>query len=543
MKRNVIILALALACAGANAQNLNPTVEVTNTYVREAGGIEKPAQLLHVPDSVKHFNLNFDYSVMNTPYMGAYEFKPYLVQLRPMARPSGENTLFVRVGAGWTLNPEASIIWTPVKTRKFRLNFYADHNSYWGQYRNINLTDYVFTAEGCHSTRGGDSRTIAGANMLLGWSGGSFTADLHYRNIFADSPIPTMAGTCTNNSAHFNARVQGNPDAPFVYSVGTSVSYLGAGEFDELHSFTDGSFAALIGRHNLGLDIGTETVTNYGNTAVDLALTPRYILDIGGLHMHLGVKFSYIFRSDDAFYASKSDFIFPDVHIHYNAIPKSLILQMAVTGGDYLNHYSDLLETNHFLHAFDGVMDNSVERVNVMLGVRGNIVERFRYDLKLGYAHWKNAFLWSYLGGGKPGYGYADKYNQFYTDLQLGYLSSYLDVDSRLLLRINDIDAPGLFQPSVFSGQLNALYNWGDRIKAGITVEGQTDRLAVKDAEKGTYYTLPGYVDLGLYGSLQMTGNLGFWLKVGNLLNQTVQRVPLYAEKGIYFTVGATWNL
>ena len=28
-------------------------------------------------------------------------------------------------------------------------------------------------------------------------------------------------------------------------------------------------------------------------------------------------------------------------------------------------------------------------------------------------------------------------------------------------------------------------------------------------------------------------------MKLGNLLDQTVQRVPFYAEKGIYFTVGA----
>ena len=45
-------LSLALLLAGtvtAFGQNLNPTVEVTNTYQREAGGIEKPVLLLPVP--------------------------------------------------------------------------------------------------------------------------------------------------------------------------------------------------------------------------------------------------------------------------------------------------------------------------------------------------------------------------------------------------------------------------------------------------------------------------------------------------------------
>ena len=71
--------------AMAYAQNLNPTVEVTNAYAREASGIEKPSQLRDVPDSVLRFNLDFDYAVNETPYRGAYEFKPYLVQLRPQA--------------------------------------------------------------------------------------------------------------------------------------------------------------------------------------------------------------------------------------------------------------------------------------------------------------------------------------------------------------------------------------------------------------------------------------------------------------------------
>ena len=73
---------------------------------------------------------------------------------------------------------------------------------------------------------------------------------------------------------------------------------------------------------------------------------------------------------------------------------------------------------------------------------------------------------------------------------------------------------------------------WGGRIRAGVTFEGMTERTAALGS-------LPGYADLGLLGDIQMTRNLGFWLKFGNLLDQTVQRVPFYAEKGIYFTVGA----
>ena len=91
--KKVLIISALLVSAVAGAQNLNPVVEVTNVYAREATGIEKPEQLLPLPDSVFKFNLDFDYSVKSTPYKGAYEFNPYLVQMRPSARLSREHCL------------------------------------------------------------------------------------------------------------------------------------------------------------------------------------------------------------------------------------------------------------------------------------------------------------------------------------------------------------------------------------------------------------------------------------------------------------------
>ena len=101
MKKTAYTLALLALSLGAAAQNLNPTVEVTNTYKREASGIEKPDQLLPLPDSVSRFNYDFDYTVRSTPYRGSYEFKPYNVQLRPNARPETQSTLFAKIGAGY----------------------------------------------------------------------------------------------------------------------------------------------------------------------------------------------------------------------------------------------------------------------------------------------------------------------------------------------------------------------------------------------------------------------------------------------------------
>ena len=54
---------------------------------------------------------------------------------------------------------------------------------------------------------------------------------------------------------------------------------------------------------------------------------------------------------------------------------------------------------------------------------------------------------------------------------------------------------------------------------------------------------LPGYADLGVYGEYVSPHLLSYWFRVGNLLNMTVQRNPLYAEKGVNFTVGISLSL
>ena len=49
---------------------------------------------------------------------------------------------------------------------------------------------------------------------------------------------------------------------------------------------------------------------------------------------------------------------------------------------------------------------------------------------------------------------------------------------------------------------------------------------------------VPGYQDLGFYAEYSLGRKMAVWAKAGNLLNQTIQRTPFYAEAGIYGSVG-----
>ena len=539
MKKLIIsALMLLIAGAGLRAQNLDPTVVVTNTYSQQAGVVEKPSQLMEMPDSVMRFNLDFDYSALSMPYRGAYEFKPYLVELRPTKRGSGESTLYLNGGAGFTVHPELTVIWTPVRKDYFKLNVYADHQSYMGYYRNIGLQDGWFNYDGGR-WGGARMRTLAGVNTLFTWTGGRLEADLRYRNIFASQEDENnVKNNSAYNAADFGMRVESDPDASLYYIVRNRSTVMQEPMGKEVHVKTEAGIGTRFGEHYLRLGVLADILSTDPAAAGNIAFTPRYIFNHEDFCFDLGAKVSFMFRSNEDFYNIANypwSFmfpLFPDARVTYCLIPDSIALYAEVTGGHVMNTYEALADENPFLASFAGTVDASVERWNASIGARGNISERFHYDLRVGYALRANALLWGFTDAFTPAFGFVPKYHLIYTDLDLGWKGDRIEADARVLFQKTWLAEDRLLAPAMFQGKARLVYNWGNRIRAGVTFDGQTERTA-------NLGSIPGYVDLGLLGDLQMTQKLGLWIKAGNLLNQTVQRVPFYAERGIYFTVGA----
>jgi len=480
-----------------------------------------------------------DYSVRSTPYKGAYEFKPYLVELRPTPRPSDEGRFYLRAGAGYGLHPEFTLVWMPVRTDRFRLHLFADQQGYFGQYKGVALQDGWFGPDGSRYN-GFAARTLAGVAGQFGWNGGALEARLNYRNVMGSD---TRIQQAMYHALDFHAHLKSHPDAALLYELETADTGFWSPFVNEFHSLTRGAIGTHFGMHYLTLGASVELISQQDGFVGNLAFSPRYLLTPGDFRLDLGAKVSFLFRSDEAFYPYKFVFpLFPDVRVTYYLLPDVVALQASASGGHIMNVYSSLVDENAFLGGWTGITDGTafglqptVERWNLMLGARGNVAERFYYNLKLGYAFRNNGLLWGFDAAGQPTIGYADKYHLFYTDLSLGWKADYLNVDGRFLLQKTSLNEERLFAPALIEASLSAIYNWGDRIRAGVTAEGQTERAAQLGA-------LPGYVDLGLLGDLQMTRKLGFWLRIGNLLNQPVQRVPFHAENGIYFTVGARLN-
>ena len=81
--KKILTAAAILVCATSLAQNLNPTVEVTNIYQGNPSEVHKPQAKMAIPDSLMRFDMDFGYEVFEKPYQGAYNFKPYQLAMRP----------------------------------------------------------------------------------------------------------------------------------------------------------------------------------------------------------------------------------------------------------------------------------------------------------------------------------------------------------------------------------------------------------------------------------------------------------------------------
>ncbi|MCQ2136962.1 MAG: hypothetical protein MJY67_08620, partial [Bacteroidales bacterium] len=146
--RYLFISLLASCSLAAYSQSIDPTVNVTKTYEGKLVEIAKPSVGMEVPDSVMKFNLDFEYSVNNNPFKGAYEFIPYLQDIKPSAKDGDYPQLMLRLGAGYGLHPEFDLVWSPRFKKDFKMSVYATHRSYFGKYHQVALSGEKLTKDG-----------------------------------------------------------------------------------------------------------------------------------------------------------------------------------------------------------------------------------------------------------------------------------------------------------------------------------------------------------------------------------------------------------
>lgn len=596
MNKNILhclIPAAAFCMAGLSAasQNLDPTVVVNRNYEGKLMEVHKPSLEMAVPDSAARFDLDFDYSVFESPYKGSYEFSPYVLTMRPASHASYVKKFYLNAGAGYQLHPTFDMIWSPsFRKQGFSLDLYAMHRSYFGQYRAFRPSEYTPDGKICLDRwkgedgktacwKGYDTDTRAGIDGSYDWKKGTFDFGLAYRGLASDDRLRKRA----YNAVDFKAEAASAPskDPHFLYDA--SVSYLFARDNAEYyynnygdksvdeHIFSaDASVGQCFGGgHKLLFDVALDMAAYSGGLqgmAGQFSITPHYVFAKGRWNLDLGAVLSKIVRADgpDSLFAVRGQVVYPDVSVRFAAIPDAMSLYFRASGGDRMNSYLSLMERNRHLDMTCGrgraLMDNTVERICAALGIEGRIGGKFSYGIGAGYSNYKSAVLDAvsvyavsaaaneneksvYL----PGIAYAP-YQKLFAKADFCWKTDRIRTDGVLVYNyVFGFDkAAGLFAPAPLSGDVSFEYNWNRRIFAGVGCAFATERtgsLTYMQEGVSKEAVMPGYADLSLSFEVAVSRWLSVWLRGGNLLNMTVQRNPLYAERGISVTAGICINL
>ena len=539
MKKLILILSAFTAVAALQAQNLDPTVEVSRIYEGKLMEVRKPFLEMSVPDTLYKFDLDFDYSVFENPYRGAYEFNPYMMDMRPESNLVQPSRFYLRAGAGYTLHPIFDLLWSPELKGDFSVDVYGMHRSYVGEYRPLMGND---------GFSGYDLLTKAGADFGYDWSKVALDFGASYYGSAVKDFIKSRAYNAVD--AYISVGSKSSWTKGFLYNVAARYRY--ADESSSLplteHDLSlDVTFGPSFNeRDKVFFDLGVELnayAQSLSWSAARFYLVPHYIYNKDILYMDLGFRLSAAMHSGDF---GRNQVIYPDLHVNLDVIPEAMRLYANIGGGEKLNSYASLIDRNHHLDlsygmgAYTALMQPSVERVSAELGFEGRISGFFSYNLRGGYSNHAFAPLDAVVknedGQYMPYIGYSP-YQKAYAavDWDLNFQDVRFDGTFSYSYYWG-ISTPAMFAPAAFTGDVEAVYNWRKRIYAGVDCDFAAARA------NGEGVVIPGYADLGIYAEYVMNNGISFWLRGGNLLNMEIQRVPLFAEKGVNFTGGICLN-
>ena len=566
---------MTFCSVAASAQNLDPTVEVNRSYEGKLMEVHKPMLEMAVPDSVLRFDLDFDYEVFDNPYKGAYEFKPYTMELQPVGKAAEQKKLYMRLGAGngleaLSLHPSADFVWSPFLRERFKMDVYARHRSYVGEYRTAvpDQSEEIMCLKMKKTVDdkfGYDFLTQAGVDARYDWADGTVRLDAGYYG------IAERYGSQSNmyNALDVRAGVASKDYGQFInYDVYASYRFgIDRYEYKNLveDSLTEHEIsvlgklkAVLMDDHKAMFELGVDNHSCGDTDVTKLTFAPHYMFRYGNWGFDAGFRLEAFVPA----FPKKVKVSFP-VIVDYQVIPGVMKAYAKIGGGTKVNSFSSLLAENHHFDMYYGhgkpFMGVTIEKVSTELGLEGRAGARFTYGVRAGYAMYGNAPLETVVVGMlpdddqlafMPGIAYAG-YQNVYAAADLSWVTERFRVDGNVMYRhswLEDLETRtgGYFLPAALTGEVAFEYNWHKRIFLGMDCDFSTGRrLGSVLFPDGAIMPekVPGYADLGLNFEYLTTRSFSVWFRGGNLLDMAIQRNLLYAEKGIYFAAGFCLNL
>lgn len=575
MKKILVAICLfAAAFSAARAQDLNPTVEVTRSYKGRTDMLVKPASKMAVPDSLMKFDLDFDYSVFDTPFKGGFEFNPYLLDFKPEASSDGSHRAFLSGSFGWPVGTEFDGVWEPLASDRARLAVYAVHRSDYRNYAGFSDAPAwkgydIFNRAGAHGRYFLDGVTLG---FQAGWTGVN-TEDAWARsnynslNVMISADSFAKGGSGLRYAAALGWRY-GQDD--FRNDGWAAASAETGSGFNSVytHDFTlRGKAGQVIDTYNSILVDFTADISHtggvFGSSTGLLSVTPHYSFVRAGWNISAGARLSAAYTSGDKFLGhrlnpSNTQVLYPDVRASYEVVPGKFEVYGAFAGSDEYGNLYGLKMKHHFAGPLSGrgmgpYCDNMSRRFDARIGARGHALSHLRYSVDAGFSPVKDGLVWSALrfddgAGGQvlvPAVSYVD-FSQLDAGFSATWDSSPLGASAYLRFTHSDITSVCShgFEDAPLRGGVAVQYDWKGRLSAGVSMDFATARrgyVAYADASSEPEAArISGWMNLGLEAEYAFTRRMSFKAALGNILMNNIQIVPLYGDDNLTFRAGLT---
>lgn len=510
------ILFFSALCLPLCAQNLDREVEVTNDYNARIMEVEKRSLPMQLPDSLRQFNLVFDYSVFEKLYQGAYEFSPYSIKVTPSENFRKGNVFYLAAGAGYTVHPQLSIAWEPLNSSKSQLTILQDLRGFIGKYSDG--WDGVDAVEH-FALKGSVALPSVSLNYGVGYDGlynKDYFSSGFYHSAYAALGLKSLP---KSNSAFLC-------DLNLKYRFGTDG--FGQSTLNEGRLLTDGTVGFIFKRkYNILVDwdlvVGNVSGSQSRND-IALNVTPNLKLTFGKFTLKAGASFSYGKSLSNTVRFS------PYGNINID-IADAFVVFATYKGWVGVNDYHSLKQRNHWLFpsADDlAALDCYAAEMDASAGFRTRISNVFRLETSAGYQKMKGVALENISSSFSP----AD-YNLFYIQASADVTTERVDFDVAARYQKTDVSDILLCNLPAFTGTARILYNWNKRLCGGVSAYASTDRGE----------NIPGYVDLGVELKYCITRKFSLWARGGNLLSNEIYKAPGHSENSINFTAGICLSL
>ncbi|MFA5713810.1 MAG: hypothetical protein WC960_06510 [Bacteroidales bacterium] len=403
-------------------QVINPTLEVRREYDRVLSEIEKSNLKPIIEDSIKSFNLSFQYSTFKKPLKNLYRFTPISASNIKSKEPLSEHLLSLELGSNFPLSPYGSLFISPIgKDKKISLPMGIGYSSYYASLKQLDYSGNTIVKgeEKLFAPRYTTTLFIA---PKFSWSKGEAAANLSYRGEGATyhsfgttGVVPTRhlirdSLLSRSDIVKLEASVESKlaESSLFHYGAKSSISTL---RFRENHplwlQFKEGltpytMVANRIDERSIEVAFWGEVRFKEHNSFKVLAhfnssgpssleqhrtnveLTPTYTFERGEWLLTLGLTFNRSWSN----YSSHFN-IYPKGLAEREIIKKRVWLYGSIEGKNHFNSLQQMVLRSPWISPNIEIKDIE-QPIAMRAGVKGKIIENLSFNLYAGYDQFVN---------------------------------------------------------------------------------------------------------------------------------------------------------